>query len=336
MSALHAPSAEAFARQGPLFSSLPSPLPDPQQWAAAGALLLSSLGSDRTDTCELMVEDLDEELAVRIFHLYLPIYFWCRHRVRLVAESGGGPVAIGLSAPQGCGKTTLVTALKEMFLMDGLVCADVSIDDFYITGAEQEQLSASHPSNPLWKVRGNAGTHELALGSSTISALLRGEREVPIPRYDKAARGGKGDRKPRSAWPVQVEAPDVVLLEGWMAGFKPLPSAHPTLSTNAGLPEINAALGAYDAWDVLLDSWVVLAVDDIEHVFNWRLQAERGMAATGRPGMSDEEVRDFVIRYMPAYNAYLPGLYSAAEASGIDGKPTLLVQMDGQRRPVSR
>ena len=32
------------------------------------------------------------------------------------------------------------------------------------------------------------------------------------------------------------------------------------------------------------------------------------MASAGRPGMSDAQVADFVSRYMPAYEAYLPAL----------------------------
>jgi D-glycerate 3-kinase len=50
--------------------------------------------------------------------------------------------------------------------------------------------------------------------------------------------------------------------------------------------------------------------------------------------MSDDAVRDFVERYLPAYYAYLPGLYGAAASSGVGGKPTALLKLDQQRRPV--
>lgn len=46
-------------------------------------------------------------------------------------------------------------------------------------------------------------------------------------------------------------------------------------------------------------------------VFEWRAEAERRMREAGRPGMSEDQVRDFCSRYMPAYRAYLPGLYSS-------------------------
>ena len=101
-----------------------------------------------------------------------------------------------------------------------------------------------------------------------------------------------------------------------MAGFAPLASDASVLSEHAGLPEVNALLGAYSAWHDQLDAWVVLALEDPSIVYTWRLQAEQAMAKAGRPGMSDEQVADFVSRYMPAYEAYLPGLYAAAGDGG--------------------
>jgi D-glycerate 3-kinase len=40
---------------------------------------------------------------------------------------------MGISAPQGCGKTTLVEQLQELFAATGRCAASVSIDDFYLT-----------------------------------------------------------------------------------------------------------------------------------------------------------------------------------------------------------
>ena len=119
-----------------------------------------------------------------------------------------------------------------------------------------------------------------------------------------------------------------------MAGFSPLPSEAEVLAQHAGLGEVNGKLGEYAAWHALMDAWVVIAVDDPDWVYAWRLQAERAMAAAGRPGMTDEQVGDFVARYMPAYRAYLPGLYEAAAADGVFGKPTLLARVDEARAPV--
>lgn len=86
-------------------------------------------------------------------------------------------------------------------------------------------------SNRLLQVRGNAGTHDLQLGTRTLEALRsagggddNGSR-VAVPRYDKSQNGGRGDRADPTRWP-HVQGPlDIVLFEGWMLGFRPQPSA---------------------------------------------------------------------------------------------------------------
>jgi hypothetical protein len=74
----------------------------------------------------------------------------------------------------------------------------------------------ANPDNRLLQVRGNACTHDVALGSETLRALVAAAADeegpgagaakgdgagVAVPRYDKAAHGGRGDRAPRDAWP---------------------------------------------------------------------------------------------------------------------------------------
>lgn len=75
-------------------------------------------------------------------------------------------------------------------------------------------------------MRGNALTHDLQLGADTLKKLKtlgKGSRaEVKVPRYNKSANSGKGDRADPDTWPT-VKAPvDVVLFEGWMLGFSPV------------------------------------------------------------------------------------------------------------------
>ena len=336
-----AAACHAFARRGPMFNAVPKEV-GAEEWASHGGALASQLLPDDPRAAEAVPEELDAAVAARVYHLYLPVFFWCRDLVRAhrAANADGPALAIGLSAPQGCGKTTLVDFLVDRFAAEKLTCAAASFDDFYLTGEAQDKLSADHPDNPLLKVRGNAGSHDMRLGSTTLRALI-GEagvappqRSVPVVRYDKSARGGRGDRAAEAQWAQQSLPVDVVLLEGWMAGFKPVAAEAAVLEKHAGLREVNRLLGAYDAWHDPLGAWVVVAADSVQHVFAWRLQAERAMAAAGRPGMSDAQVQDFVDRYMPAYDAYLPALHAAARGGGVDGKPTLLVHVDGARAPT--
>lgn len=156
---------------------------------------------------------------------------------------------------------------------------------------------------------------------------------MKLPRYDKSAFGGRGDRADPSTWP-EIEGPlTVVLFEGWMLGFKPLP-VEVVKAVDPQLEIVNKNLEAYyDAWDKYIQSWIVIKIKDPSCVYQWRLQAEIAMREAGNPGMSDDEVRDFVSRYLPAYNAYLPTLYSEGP-SGSDPQHLLNIEIDEKRNPI--
>lgn len=86
-----------------------------------------------------------------------------------------------------------------------------------------------NPDNDLLGVRGNALTHEVELGRQTLEKLMKlnegSTSELKVPRYDKSAFDGKGDRADEATWPT-IKAPvDVVLFEGWMLGFTPVSDA---------------------------------------------------------------------------------------------------------------
>jgi D-glycerate 3-kinase len=340
-----------FSKRGPLFRLL-SIVPPAEEWYSHGAALTQQLTSATTTptttpttttptTTPTTTLDLlqDPVLASRIFHFYLPIFFWCRTIVKQARQTHPNrAVGIGLSAVQGCGKTTLVNLLTDCFKRDGLVCANVSYDDFYLTGTEQDAVADRYKANPLLQVRGNAGTHDLGLGTGTLKALLNRECNVLIPRYDKSARGGRGDRGVKSTWAMQAESADVVLLEGWMAGFEALPMTEATRARKEEkdsedmptkhIQEINQLLQQYTEWHDQMNYWIVVGIDDVNHVYRWRLEAEHAMKKTGRDGMSDEQVHDFVSRYMPAYRTYLPGLYASSEKK----EEVLMVKVGGDRQ----
>lgn len=242
--------------------------------------------------------NLTEPQRVRIFHYYVPVFLWCEeeisHHMSTFKEGEDiPPLVIGFSAPQGCGKTTLVFALDCLFRMTGRKAATVSIDDFYLTAEDQAKLRESNPGNALLEFRGNAGSHDLSFSAETLTALCKLTKEgnkMKLPRYDKSAYNGRGDRADPSMWP-EIEGPlTVVLFEGWMLGFRPLPSEK-VKAVDPQLEIVNKNLEAYhDVWDKFVNSWVVIKIQDPSYVFQWRLQAEIAMRNDGKPGMSDEEV----------------------------------------------
>ncbi|XP_034197239.1 D-glycerate 3-kinase, chloroplastic [Prunus dulcis] len=284
---------------------------------------------------------LTEPQKVRLYHYYIPVFFWCDDQIsqhRSLYKDGEDipPLVIGFSAPQGCGKTTLVFALNYLFQITGRNSASISIDDFYLTAEGQAKLREANPGNALLELRGNAGSHDLTFSVETLSDLSKLSKEgmkMKLPRYDKSAYNGKGDRADPSTWP-EVEGPlTVVLFEGWMLGFKPLP-VEVVKAVDPQLETVNKNLEAYyDAWYKFIKAWIIIKIKDPSCVYQWRLQAEIAMREDGKPGMSDDEVKDFVSRYLPAYNAYLPTLYSEGP-EGSDPKRLILVEIDEGRNPI--
>lgn len=99
----------------------------------------------------------------------------------------------------------------------------LSLDDIYLTHADQVTLAQAHPTNPLLQHRGQPSTHDLVLGEQVFTSLAA-EKPTAIPQYDKSAFSGQGDRVPQSQWEVvngegQTKV-KVVIFEGWCVGFR--------------------------------------------------------------------------------------------------------------------
>ncbi len=221
-------------------------------------------------------------------------YAWLRaHTARVV----------GLNAPQGAGKTTLCAELVRRAALDGERWVALSIDDFYLRRAEQAELATRHPDDPLMAVRGAPGTHDVALGVATLDALIHDTCICRIPRYDKSAHGGLGDRHAPSEFSL-VEPPiHRILLEGWILGFEPQ-------GAGGALARVDAALSTYAPWTTRLDALIQLRMTDSTSVLRWRVEAEQKLRTSGRGAMSDEQAAVYIARFLPLYDVY-PGAMAA-------------------------
>ena len=135
---------EGFIRSGPLFKRCmgeaavaPSSALDLERWCAQANLLTEKLLKVPEPTV------LSTSEAIRVYQYYLPVYFWLTkqlddHR----AASAGTPLVVGMSCPQGGGKTAIADALRLLFSGEAMAAVDVSLDDFYLTRAEQAKLSS--------------------------------------------------------------------------------------------------------------------------------------------------------------------------------------------------
>lgn len=121
-----------------------------------------------------------------------------------------------------------------------------------------------------------------------------------------------------------------------MFGFESVPNTEGLREIDEGLVKVNDYLKAYDAWNKEMDAWLVVQVEDPQWVYQWRLEAEQRMKASGKGGMTNEQVADFVSRYMPSYRAYLPGLYGKVWRSSTTGAelPVMKISIDASRSPI--
>jgi D-glycerate 3-kinase len=231
---------------------------------------------------------------------------WLRQAVLPALPREAVPI-VGLSAPQGAGKTTVMRGVCEALARDGLRAVSVSIDDFYLTSQQQIALARQHPENPYLQHRGYPGTHDVALGASTLRILrmLTTEKSIKVPCYDRFAHRGDGDRMPESHWRVIAGPLHVVVLEGWMLGFTPVDDG---LLEDEHLGVINERLAAYRTWHLLLRGFIWIEPEDHAFVRDWRVEAEERARAEGKTAMSPQRTREFVEAFLPAYVTYYPRL----------------------------
>lgn len=251
------------------------------------------------------------------------------------------PFILALNGVQGAGKTTLVSALSSILNAQGHRTLVLSIDDLYLSHADQTALTAAHPLNPLVQHRGEPGTHDIPLATSVFEKLKAG-KEVQVPEYDKSAYNGRGDRVPRELWKsVNREGEEkiqVVIFEGWCVGFRSLsPSLviekqkekAETLGRHRleDLLFVNERLGEYEVLNESFDALVHIDAEETGFVYAWRQEQEEALRREKGAGMSREEVVRFVDGYFPAYELFTEqlreGLFKGVE--GGEGRQLRLV-----------
>ena len=236
---------------------------------------------------------------------------------------------LGIVGLQGTGKTTLTLILAEILRIWGLRVCSLSIDDFYKTYAERQQLQRD---DPRFRWRGPPGTHDLELGLSVLQTL-RDHQPTAVPRFDKSAQQGAGDRS-QSDWVIAV---DLVLFEGWFVGLRPIDpacfeQAPPPIQTAADRDfarEVNRRLADYLPLWAELDRLVLLYPSDYRFSQQWRQQAEQQLIARGKPGMAAAEVDAFVEYFWRALHPalFLPPLLDSGDLD-------LVIQVNSDRQPA--
>lgn len=215
-------------------------------------------------------------------------------------------ILVALNGSQGSGKSTVCDYLRcDLEENHSLRVVSLSLDDFYLTRAEREQLGDT--VHPLLATRGVPGTHDTGLLRSTLEALLaKGSSPVEIPRFDKAI----DDRKPRAEWEVVAGGMDIVLLEGWCLGARGQTEVELVEPVNALEAQedsrgvwrhyVNDLLvREYEPLYELVEQWVMLRAPSFDCVYRWRLEQEQKLAASrsGQGIMSASQLTRFIQFY---------------------------------------
>lgn len=266
-----------------------------------------TLSSDLVMVCNSAGLTDKQKIAENLTELWLPLAL----ELATATQGLNRTLIPGILGGQGMGKSTLCIILKFILGSLGLSVGTLSLDDLYLTYIERQELKLQDP-RLTW--RGPPGTHDIGLGMEVIEQCLQSgaqsnlqnnpninsntNTKISIPRFDKSACDGSGDR----TTPEAIFKPDILFFEGWFVGAQPIaekyfdnpPAPIITAEDKQFALDSNQRLKSYlPLWDKL-DLLIVLYPEDYRLSKQWRKDAEHKMIARGLPGMSDDEIDRFV------------------------------------------
>ncbi|QHG16850.1 glycerate kinase [Nostoc sp. ATCC 53789] len=253
--------------------------------------LLKSVFPAFSQFCQTTLQIEPKKMLQVLWDLWLPLGIKLASQRQQLER----PLIQGILGGQGTGKTTMSKVLSLILNQLGYRTLSLSLDDLYKTYSDRLVLTQQDP-RLIW--RGPPGTHDVDLGLDVLDQIRQSQGSVMVPRFDKSAYKGAGDRTTSE----MVTAIDIVLFEGWFVGVRPINpdvfnTAPPPIVTNedrAFARDMNLRLHDYlPLWD-RLDSLIVLYPTDYRCSLEWRKQAEQQMIAAGKSGMTNAEIEEFV------------------------------------------
>ncbi|MFT5047472.1 MAG: D-glycerate 3-kinase [Porticoccaceae bacterium] len=220
-----------------------------------------------------------------------------------ICEATDSIPVVGLSGPQGAGKTTALTALYQQSTKR---IATLGIDDFYLTKAQRIELAKT--VSPLYATRGPAGTHDIQLIDKTLESLLsaKPDTRTPLISFDKVS----DDRTAENDWLVFEGKPDVIILEGWLVGAiapddfsdsEPINDIERSDQGSAWRRYQNNQLDTSYAklWDSF-DAFIHIQGPGFATVFDWRKQQEASNLKIAEADLPSERIKwlsEFIQHY---------------------------------------
>ncbi|MDZ8084927.1 MAG: glycerate kinase [Nostoc sp. DedQUE12b] len=286
--------------------------------------LLKSVFPAFSEFCQATLQVLPQEMLQVLWDLWLPL------GIKLASQRQqlGRPLIQGILGGQGTGKTTMSKILILILDHLGYRTVSLSLDDLYKTYSDRLLLTQQDP-RLIW--RGPPGTHDIDLGLNVLDQIRQLQSPVMLPRFDKSAFAGAGDRTTSQ----MVTDVDIVLFEGWFVGVRPInadvfDTAPPPIVTDedkAFARDLNLRLHAYlPLWE-RLDNLILLYPTDYRCSLEWRKQAEQQMIAAGKSGMSNAEIEQFVNYFWRSLHPELFITPLVKDATVVD----MVIEINGDR-----
>ena len=194
-------------------------------------------------------------------------------------------IFIGIHGPQGCGKSTSCENVRKKLHDQDISCLTISLDDFYYPYEKMKHV-LFNIHDDLYKHRGLAGTHDTTWLEDFLKRIKDGENAI-LPKFNKSLHKGFGDID--EFVPIN-EHYDVIILEGWMIGYKPRQFIPSYLRT------FNKELEKYQFLHDLFDIWLYFETDP-QNIYDWRFNAETTM--------TKETFDEFIKPFFIIYSSYL-------------------------------
>ena len=188
-----------------------------------------------------------------------------------------------ISGSQGSGKSTMSLQIKKYFkkyYSKNVVI--LSLDDFYLSSHQRKLLAKRHNTN-LFETRGVPGTHNLKLLNQTIRYLKSNKFPLFLPVFDKVSDNRKKYRR-------KVNKADLIILEGWCVGSKPIDPNYLKKNIN-DLEKIgdskllwrtayNNALVEYQKLFNKFSCYIFIKIPSWDFVIDWKYKQELGLRSS--------------------------------------------------------
>ena len=206
---------------------------------------------------------------------------------------------IMIAGSQGSGKSSLSKLIKlylEKFQNKSVII--ISIDDFYFSKKKRMQLSKN--KHPLFLTRGVPGTHDWEALNQKIKQILDKDFPVYLPIFDKVS-----DTRTRSY--KKVNKADVIILEGWCSGAKPINKNFLQRNLN-NLEKLkdkhlmwrnsyNEYLRKYQKIFLQFNYVIYFQYNHWDHVLNWKYKQELQLRDKNKDLALKKDLKEFIQYY---------------------------------------